>query len=62
MNDIKVDFTIVGDAELINTEPAISEAGIASALLMIGDISGNVMLEAESEGLLPGKLEIGFDK
>jgi beta-galactosidase len=52
VNDIEVNFSVSGDARVINPgNRALSEAGIATALLRIGEIHGVISVEAESEGL-----------
>jgi len=58
-NDVVVTFSISGDASVINPESkASTEAGIATALIRIGDISGEIMVQAVTTGIASAKLSI----
>lgn len=57
-NDVTVNFEVAGDAQLINPEMPLSEAGIATALIRIGE-SGNVFtISASAKGVDKVSLEI----
>ncbi len=49
--DSSVKLTIEGNAEVLNVGPIVSEAGIATALLRIGDQPGKISFRAESGDL-----------
>ncbi len=52
VNDITVQFSCTGDAEILNPgSVGLSEAGIAGALIKIGDVPGEIEINAESSGL-----------
>ena len=51
----EIDFTLNGDVKLLNPSAVVTEAGIATALLQIGDKAGNVTLHAK-QGELEGAL------
>ena len=52
VNGIEVRFTIQGDAEIINPGSlGISEAGIASALVRIGELPGEIAIKGESTSI-----------
>jgi beta-galactosidase len=57
-----VQLVIEGNAQLINPEPLTFEAGIATALIMAGEIAGPVRLKAISEGLEDGNMVIEIQK
>jgi beta-galactosidase len=46
-----ISFNIEGDADLIGQNPIRAEAGIATILLRVGDIGGEVTITAKSNGL-----------
>ncbi|MCX6235622.1 MAG: DUF4982 domain-containing protein [Bacteroidetes bacterium] len=58
VNGVKIDFAITGDAELINPDNTDSEAGIATALVRIGEAHGEISIRAVCKNLLPGNLKI----
>ncbi|WP_077342174.1 glycoside hydrolase family 2 TIM barrel-domain containing protein [Pseudocolwellia agarivorans] len=47
----EIDFTLNGDVKLLNPSAVVTEAGIATALLQIGDKAGNVTLHAKQDEL-----------
>jgi beta-galactosidase len=49
LNGIKVDFSIEGDAQLMNLGTTTSEAGIAAALVKIGNSKGEIGIVAKDE-------------
>ena len=49
-----LEFTIEGDAQLVNPTPVFSEEGIGSALIKIGDRGGTVTLTAKGPNGLVG--------
>jgi beta-galactosidase len=53
-----VHFTASGNGEIINAEGAQCQAGIASALLRIGNNAGTITVTAMADGLPPTSLEI----
>lgn len=55
----KVNVTIAGDAEIMNLDPIEAEAGIATALVRIGDKGGKLSVEAVS-GALKGKYQVAI--
>jgi len=62
INDFQIEFTIVGDAELINPVTVVTEAGFAAALVRVGDMPGEILLEAEGQGLMTGEIKIEVKK
>ncbi|MCK9399161.1 MAG: DUF4982 domain-containing protein [Bacteroidales bacterium] len=59
INGVMVNFFISGDASVINPESkASSEAGIAAALIRIGELPGEITIQASTAGLSPAKLRI----
>jgi beta-galactosidase len=59
VNDYSVIFSISGDASVINPESkALSEAGVATALIRIGEIPGEITIQAAATGLSSAKLVI----
>jgi beta-galactosidase len=59
VNDQIVIFSISGDATVINPESkASTEAGIATALIRIGEKPGEISITADAEGLISGHLVI----
>lgn len=53
-----VTFQADGDASYIYTDRPTAEAGIASALLRIGDKGGKVQITASAEGLAPARIRL----
>lgn len=47
-NDVKVDFIVEGDAQILNPQTIFTEAGIATALIRIGHESGKVNIKAST--------------
>jgi len=59
LNGEMVKFSVSGDATVINPgSMASSEAGIATALIIIGDKPGEISIQASVTGLSPAKLRI----
>jgi len=59
VNDIKVDFAIEGDAKVLNPEPIKTEAGIASALVRIGNSVAPIKVSASDQENRAGS--VGFN-
>ncbi len=58
VNDLEVKFSVSGDAGIVNPGSiALSEAGVATALIRIGDSAGKIILVAETEDFHPMSLE-----
>jgi beta-galactosidase len=57
-NDIAVKFTLSGPARLLSPAVINTTAGIASALVEIGDSLENIIIAAEAEKLTPAQLSI----
>ncbi len=55
-----IQLSLKGDVELMNTDGIVTEAGIATALLRIGDKGGKISAEAIS-GALNGELTLQVD-
>ncbi|MCB2219092.1 MAG: DUF4982 domain-containing protein [Bacteroidetes bacterium] len=53
-----VQFNMKGDAYLVNPAPVETEAGIATALIMIGEKTGEIEIIAESQGLQSARMKI----
>ena len=60
----EVNLKLSGDVELMNLGDIVAEAGIATALLKIGDKAEDIILEADAPGRIQGKLTFkpGFKK
>jgi len=59
VNDIKVKFIVTGDAAIINPGSiSLSEAGIATALIRIGETPGEIEITAQAVGLESGKIRM----
>ncbi|MEM6885863.1 MAG: glycoside hydrolase family 2 TIM barrel-domain containing protein [Verrucomicrobiota bacterium] len=52
----KLDLAFSGDVELLNVEPVQAEAGIATALIRIGETGGPIKATASADGLKTGGL------
>ena len=50
VNDIAVSFALEGDGVVLNPDPIVTEKGIASALVRIGDRPGDLKITAEADG------------
>lgn len=57
-----IDLKIEGEAAIVNIEPVKAEAGIATALIKIGDVGGTVTVYAKSASQLEGSLEFEIEK
>ena len=55
-NGVEVKFKIEGDAEIVNPEAILTEAGIATALVKIGTAKNKITITAESDNLKIAKL------
>lgn len=53
-----VQFFVDGAAEIIGANPINAEAGIATALVKAGELSGDIVLKVVSDDLLDGTLEV----
>jgi beta-galactosidase len=53
-----IKFSVLGNAELIGTNPIETEAGIASILLKVGKKGGPLEISASSEGLKTSNLKL----
>jgi beta-galactosidase len=61
-NGAIVNFSVSGDASVINPgSMALSEAGIATALIRIGETPGEISILAHSKGLISGQIVIHSD-
>ena len=60
----QVNLKLSGDVELMNLGDIVAEAGIATALLKIGNKAEDIILEADAPGRIQGKLTFkpGFKK
>ncbi len=58
VNGINVELEVKGDATILNTVPLVTEAGIATALVRIGDRPGPVSIVARSKGLSDGSINL----
>lgn len=57
-----VKFNVEGNGEIIGTNPARAEAGIATVLLRAGNEGGSLIITAKSEDLTEGRLTIETDR
>jgi len=60
--DEVVSVELPAGIELLNVGPVLAEAGIATALIRIGDQTGSVEVKASTEGLTDGSLIINIGK
>jgi len=59
VNDTEVKFSITGDAVVLNPERfALSEAGVATVLIKIGETVGEISVSAEAKGLAQSKIQL----
>ncbi len=58
VNGINVELEVKGVVKILNTVPLVTEAGIATALVRIGDNTGSVRMVAKSEGLSDGSINL----
>ena len=56
VNDVPVTFSIEGDARILNPGMINTEAGIASALIRIGDLVGKIKITASDPANHSGEL------
>jgi beta-galactosidase len=57
VNNQTVQFSVTGNATLISPINVYTESGIASALLQIGDLAGNITIAAKTSGNINAQLE-----
>jgi beta-galactosidase len=59
VNDTEVKFSITGDAVVLNPERfALSEAGVATVLIKIGETVAEISVSAEAKGLAQSKIQL----
>lgn len=58
LNNVEVVFEVEGNAQILNPESITSEAGIATALLKIGNQNEPFIINAKAKNLPPQKLNI----
>jgi hypothetical protein len=57
-NSLELHFRVTGDATIINQgNIGISEAGIATVLVRIGETAGEIIVTAQSDELTPGQIK-----
>ena len=61
-SDASIQFLVKGNGKLIGQNPIKAEAGIATILLQTTAIPGNIIVEAKSIGLIPGKIILTTSK
>ena len=61
-SDASIQFLVKGNGKLIGQNPIKAEAGIATILLQATAIPGNIIVEAKSIGLIPGKIILTTSK
>nr|HPR61768.1 hypothetical protein [Prolixibacteraceae bacterium] len=58
LNNVEVVFEVEGNAQILNPENIKSEAGIATALLKIGNQNEPLIINAKAKNLPPQKMNI----
>lgn len=58
VNDVEIEFTVEGDALVVNRNAIKTEAGIATALVKIGHEKTVLKIKAEKDGIADGTIEI----
>lgn len=60
-NDVKVSFSVNGDARIIGDNPAMSEAGVATVLLQAGKTPGKVTVSVQADNMTAVSCQIEIE-